>query len=123
MITTKKKVVRRSKKKAATAKATTKKKKIVTTATAKKKKVAPPLPPSSKKPLHQRRLTRRAKQFPEGTFDPQLMVPTMRFMCLRCGEFKHFVWNDVRRKYVQEHGGLPCENCGDNDPSDINTEN
>lgn len=64
-----------------------------------------------KKPLHQRRVTRRAKQFPEGTFDPQLMVPTMRFQCLRCGHFTNVVWGDVRRKYVKEHGGLPCPKC------------
>lgn len=73
---------------------------------------------TTKKPLHQRRVTRRAKQFPEGTFDNQLMVPTMRFICLRCGESQHVVWSDVRRKYVQEHGGLPCERCGDDDPAD-----
>jgi hypothetical protein len=107
MATTKKKVAKKTtKKKAATV--------------APKKKAAPKKrKKKATNPLQQRRDARRAKQFPEGTFNSQLMIPTMRFICLRCGEFQHAVWNETRRKYVEQHGGLPCPRCGDDDPDNL----
>lgn len=107
MATTTKKKVRRKKK---VADATDSSAGAIKAATKKKAR-----PSSKKKPLRDRRETRRAKQFPEGTYNPQLMVPTMRFMCIRCGESKHVVWSEERRQYVHTHGGLPCEVCGDKD--------